>query len=83
MQTLPRLVMAMDLSLSLNTSSSKLETKSNKNNGEFAKENINQLLTVIANIRRSFLVEQPQLLPVVAQSLIDAENIVFNMSNSY
>jgi hypothetical protein len=75
--------MAMDLSLSLNTGSSKLETKSNKNNGEFAKENINQLLTVIANIRRSFLVEQPQLLPVVAQSLIDAENIVFNMSNSY
>jgi hypothetical protein len=75
--------MAMDPELSLNSNSAKSEIKTNKNKGETAKENINQLLTVIANIRRAFLVEQPQLLPAVAQSLIEAENIVFDMSSSY
>jgi len=73
--------MAAVLSVSVDANEPKPASKNVTKAKTLANQNINQLLSVIANIRRSFLVEQPQLLPVVAQSLIEAENIIFNMSD--
>jgi hypothetical protein len=73
--------MAAVLSVSVDANEPKSAGKDVTKTKTLANQNINQLLSVIANIRRSFLVEQPQLLPVVAQSLIEAENIIFQMSD--